>query len=453
LRPFSRVATFAVLAAAAASTPSRAQSLRETVDAALSNYPSIRVSDEQVKAAAAGITLARTAWLPRVDGIAQVNRATKNNIYGLLLPQSVLPSISGPPNPVNDMGSVWGSAIGFLVSWEPFDFGQRQANLNVAEASRRRAETTVQRTRFEVAALAADAYLTAIAAQETVRAAEAQVARARQVGDIVRALAKAELRPGADVSRIEAELASAEIQVVNANNAVAAARATLLQLTGKDVQIAASNLTEQPPDTPAAALDLKQSPYAIEQQASIAEAEARRRVIERAYYPKFSLQGASYARGTGVMPNGATPGGANGLGPNIYNYAVGLTVTFPALDLPSIRARKEIAEHQRLAETARYEQVLADLNARVRKANDQLETARRVSALVPRQLEAARAAESQAGARYKAGLGTLVEVAEAQRLLTQSEIDAALARLNIWRSMLQIAAAAGDLKPFLDQVR
>ncbi len=441
------------VAALAASTAVQAQSLREVVDTALANYPSIRVSDEQVKAAAAGITLARTAWLPRVDGLAQVNRATKNNVYGLLLPQSTLPNISGPPNPVNDMGSVWGSAIGFLVSWEPFDFGQRAANLNVAEASRRRAQAGVERTRFEVAAVAADAYLTALAAQQTVRAAEAQVTRSQQIGDIVRALAKAELRPGADVSRSEAELASAQVQVVNALNAVAAARTTLLQLTGKDVQIAPANLTEPPADAPAVAPDLARSPYAVEQQASIAEAEARRRVIERAYYPKFNVQGASYARGTGVMPNGQTLGGVNGLGPNIYNYAVGMTVTFPVLDLPSIRARREIAEHQRLTESARYDQLMADLNARVQRAKDQLDTARQVANLIPRQLEAARAAEAQANARYKAGLGTLVEVAEAQRLLTQSEIDASLARLNVWRAMLQIATAAGDLKPFLDQVR
>ena len=68
----------------------------------------------------------------------------------------------------------------------------------------------------------------------------------------------------------------------------------------------------------------------------------------------------------------------------------------------------------------------------------------------PMQLEAARATEQQATARYKAGLGTIVEVAEAQRLLTQSEIDDALAKLGVWRAMLASAAAQGDLEPFLD---
>ena len=38
---------------------------------------------------------------------------------------------------------------------------------------------------------------------------------------------------------------------------------------------------------------------------------------------------------------------------------------------------------------------------------------------------------------------------EAQRLLTQSEIDDALARLSVWRALLDLAAATGAIDPFL----
>ena len=62
---------------------------------------------------------------------------------------------------------------------------------------------------------------------------------------------------------------------------------------------------------------------------------------------------------------------------------------------------------------------------------------------------AARAATEQATARYQSGLGNIDEVAEAQRLLTQSEIDDALARLGVWRGLLQVAAAAGDIGPLV----
>ncbi len=67
------------------------------------------------------------------------------------------------------------------------------------------------------------------------------------------------------------------------------------------------------------------------------------------------------------------------------------------------------------------------------------------------QVAAARAATQQADARYRSGLGTIDEVAEAQRLLTQAEIDDALARLGVWRGLLGVAAAAGDLQPFIGE--
>src|SRR5581483_1404347 len=58
----------------------------------------------------------------------------------------------------------------------------------------------------------------------------------------------------------------------------------------------------------------------------------------------------------------------------------------------------------------------------------------------------------QATARYQSGLGTIDQVAEAQRLLTQAEIDDALARLGVWRGLLGLATAAGDIQPFLAEV-
>src|SRR5436305_1714884 len=122
----------AAICGALGQTPPPPLTIAQAVETAVTNYPSIRVSQEQINAAAAGIQLARTAYLPRVDGLAQANRATRNNVFGLLLPQNVIPSISGPVIGANNFGTVWGSAIGALVTWEPFDFGLRQANVNAA---------------------------------------------------------------------------------------------------------------------------------------------------------------------------------------------------------------------------------------------------------------------------------------------------------------------------------
>ena len=70
--------------------------LEGAVNFALKNYPAVRASLERVTAAQAGVGLARTNYLPRADVVWQTNRATDNNITGLLLPQSIIAPISGP---------------------------------------------------------------------------------------------------------------------------------------------------------------------------------------------------------------------------------------------------------------------------------------------------------------------------------------------------------------------
>ena len=428
--------------------------LRDAVSSALDHYPATKVSVEQMSAAASAINLAKTSYLPRLDLSAQANRATHNNVFGMLLPPAGVPGISGPVLGTTGLGSVWGSAVGLQVSWEPFDFGLRGANVGLAEAGRKRAETTVARTRFEVASAAADAFLTLVAAQQTAIVAEAGVRRSKVLNEIAEALAKAQLRPGVDVSRARAELAAAETQLIQAQQAIDIAKASLGRFVGGDpAQISTRQgpLLELPPPAEAQASPVPEHPLLAEQNAVILEKRASRTVLDKSYYPKFNLTGASYARGTGAMPDGTTLGGLSGLGPNIHNWGVAFCINFSLFDLPALKARKEIASHQERAETARFQQEQQDLSAALARARAAAEGARRIAGNTPIQLGAARDAERQATARYKAGLGTLIEVADAQRLVTQAEIDDSIARLNVWRAMLGVAAAAGDLEPFLKQ--
>jgi outer membrane protein TolC len=65
------------------------------------------------------------------------------------------------------------------------------------------------------------------------------------------------------------------------------------------------------------------------------------------------------------------------------------------------------------------------------------------------ELEAARVLEEQSRARYQAGLATIVEIADSQRLLLQAEVDDAVARFGIWQAMVSDAAAKGDLSDLL----
>ncbi len=177
------------------------------------------------------------------------------------------------------------------------------------------------------------------------------------------------------------------------------------------------------------------------------------RALSRSYYPKFDLQSTVYGRGTGANTDGTVEGGTNGLGLDRSNWAVGVTVTFPLMDIFSIRANQGIETANQRTEEARYGLTLQGLTRQFADALIALESAQRVSQETQIELEAARAGEAQARARYGAGLATISEVADAQGLLVQAETDDSVARLAVWQNAASVAAAGGDLEPFFKLLR
>lgn len=432
--------------------PQQTLRLERAVDLALSNYPSIRTAQAQAAAASANIGLARTAYLPRLDLLYQENRATRNNIFGSLLPQSVIPALSGPVLPTESFTSTFGSAGGALLSWEPFDFGARKAQVNVARALTNQANAGVDVTRLDVATSAADAFLAALASREAVHAAEANVVRAQVFADSVRVLVKNGLRAGADSARADAELSAAKNQLNRAEQTAEinlAALAEALGTPGSPIAIDPGPLLDLPPDTTLMVPNFESHPLAVAQRAAIETVRARERVLDRSYFPRFNLQSSFSGRGTGALTNGQFRGGLSGLLPNTTNYAVGMSVTFPAFDLFAIRARRRIEEGNEGVERARLDQTIESLKGQFARAQALVDGALRIAGETPNQLRAAREAEALTRERYKFGLATVNEVADAQRLLAQAEIDNAVARLNVWRALLVAARLQGDLKPFL----
>lgn len=425
------------------------------VEYALSHYPAIRTAMERRTAAQAGIALAHTSYLPSANALWQGNRATRNNIFGLLLPQSVVPSISGPVLTSTSGRGVWGSAAGLLASWEPLDFGYRRAQVDVAKANEQSASAGVDVSRLDVGTAAANAFLAVVAAQQQARAAQADADRRQVFSRVVHALVDNQLRPGADASRADAELAAARIALIQAQVSERVARAQLADLLGMaatNLALDSTSLSQIPPPT-MAGRKIAMHPEAKAEDARVQQAAAQVRVADRSYYPRFNLQGSISGRGTGANPDGSFAGGTTGLDLQRENWAAGLTASFPVLDIFAMRARKQIAQADQRAESARYQQTLQDLSAQVAEAQAQLEGAVAIAQATPTELQSARDSEAQARARYQAGLANVVEVTEAQSLLVRAESDDAVARLNAWRSLAAVALAQGDINPFLEIIR
>ena len=429
-------------------------SLNSAVELALKNFPAIRAARARAGAADAGVDLARTPYLPKIDLLWQENRATRNNVFGLLLPQSTIPSISGPVLGTTSLGeSAWGSAGGMLLSWEPFDFGFRKANLRQAQALKNRAGAEVEATRLDAAASAADLFLILAEAEATARSAQANVDRMLVFSRAVRTLVDSQLRPGADASRSDAELAAARNDLIQAQLNVENVRASLaesLGLAGADITIASDSLADPPEKLQLPEIKPEEHPLAEVQKAVLDSVRARELAAARAYFPHFSYQFALFGRASGALLDGRIDPG-KGLFPEAANWATGLSVSFSAFDFFAIHARRRAEKENEAAETARQDQVLQSLKAQEMRAKAAIHATQQIAGNIPIRLKAAQETYTRSRARYEAGLGTLSEVADAQRLLAQAEAENAVARLNVWRAFLAEARARGDIRPFLDR--
>lgn len=454
------VATLVLLtgiAFAQTNTPSTKKlTLDEALTYALAHYPAVRASLEQLAAARSGISLARSQYLPQLSGVYQDSRATQNQVDGIWLPTPFNPAVEGPVQPSSGR-SYWGSQTAALFSWEPFDFGLRPSIVGQARAAADKSNSDLAVTRLQVATAVGNYFLMALATHQVAVTAQANVQRWQVFNQSVHTLVDNTLRPGVDASRADAQLALAKTQLYNAQQQEQTTLATLAALmgaAGTDIQLDAENLLETPPVDSLPSAAPSTNPFAQDQMAVVRQVQAQEKVLSRTDYPRFFLQGEGFARGSEIPNNGSIIANWNGLAPAQGNWIAGITITFPnVFDFKALSAQKQVAKANERSQKALYDKTIQDLTGQMQSALAQLKSARLVAQQTPIELAAARASETQSRARYDASLATLVEVADAEALLSQAEMDDAVARLSLWRGLFTLASAQGDLQPFLNALQ
>lgn len=428
-------------------------SLQQAVNYALQHYPAVRAALEQVKFANADVSLARTQYLPSFSGVYQGSRATQNQVPGIWLPTGITPTVEGPVGGSSGQ-SHWGSQTAALFSWEPIDFGLRGSIVGQAQSAKNKTTADLAVTRLQVATAVANLFFTAALAHESVIAAQANVDRWQVFNQSVHTLVNNALRPGADASRADAQLAQAKMQLYQTQQAEQASLAMLASLMGtadSDIRLDLENLLQSPPTTSLPSMSPQTNPLAQDQMATVREVQAQEKILSKSDYPRIFLQAEGFARGSEVPNNGSSIGNWNGLAPARGNWIAGFTITFPNLfDFKARSAEEQMTKATENSQRDLYDKTIQDVTGQVKAALAQLSGARHIAQETPVELSAAQASESQSRARYQASLATIVEVATAEGLLAQAQMDDAVAKLNVWHGLFGVAYAEGDLQPFLD---
>jgi len=437
-------------------TPLKTFTLEQAVDYALQNYPAVRASLERVSAARGGVTVAQAQYLPQLNGVYQDSRATQNQVPGIWLATPITPTVEGPIGPSSGQ-SFWGSQAAALLSWEPLDFGLRSARVGQARSVEAKSQADLALTQLQVASAVGNYFLLAVANRQTVIAAQANLDRWQEFNKSIHVLVDNQLRAGADASRADAELARAKIQLYQSQQAERVALDTLAALmgtAGSEIKLDSGRLLDPSPAGSLPDVSASEHPLARDQMADVRQIQTEEKVLQQTDFPRLFLQGEVFGRGSEVPNNGTIIGNWNGLAPARGNWVTGITIMFPdVFGFKALSAEKQISKANEQSQKAHYDQAIQDLSGEIQAARDQLKAAQLVAQETPIELAAARQSETQSRARYESSLATLVEVADAENLLAQAEMNDSIARLNVWHGLFAVASAQGNLQDFLQVLR
>ena len=434
----------------------RPVTVKTAVEYACLNYPNILKSQAQMRASRENVTVQKlNEYLP--DSLLQYQEimASHNKLSQIFYGSPVFPAVAGPGfNNVN-MQPIFFSSGGFSLDWAPLDFGLHKARINMARDQYMQAQSQYATTQLDVALAAANAFLDCVVAVEQLKAANENQASFLQFSNIVHAQVNSSLKPGADASLADAQLANSRNDVIRANLAYELAMANLantLGLGGKSLQIDATGLatTAEPADMQKELPFFEHVPILQTARAALTTAKAQKRVLDKEYFPVFHFLGGVNMRGAGLGVNGRPSGqDVNGLFPLVPNYQVAMIINWNFLDIYRLRAEKKVQMQRIEQQNQDFNLVLQNLKTQDVQSRARVKAALALAENMPVQVKAAYMAASQAEARYKTGLGSVAQVAEANQVLAQSRAQEAIARVGVWRALLAVAAVHGDIKPFL----
>jgi outer membrane protein len=430
--------------------PSRIMTLAEALAYAHAHQPAIRAGLARVTERMAEATIPSGQWLPTVAVTAQLYGMTANNTTGTYLSTPFLdvPRIGGTAPQSSSTASLTPYAstlVGAGLRQEVFDFGRIGAQRAAADAL-----VTVEEDRAAVVSLDIDfgveeAYFSVLAAKAIIVASDQAYERSRVHRDLARRGVDSGLRSPIELTRAEADLARFDVGRIKARGGLALAQGVLAAAIGApdpaiDASSEAPRLSEMPTMAQAVQRVEARDPLLAQAIAQLKASEERTRAIGAELRPDLSLTATLTGRAGGAPPSSPaqpTPGG-DGWVPNVPNWDAGLVLSWPLFDGP-VAARQDAA---RATEQVRRDEIDVAREqeiARVRQAYVQVEMARTALVALQKAVIAAHANYDQADARFGAGIGNAVELADAEAVRTDAEIQRALGEF----ALAQARAAFG----------
>jgi len=400
--------------------------LKQAEALAIRNHPRIQEAKYLAASAAARVTQAQSVYYPQAYG----------SLTGVEAEHDSRIAAGALNNPV-----IYDRyANGVTVSQYITDFGRTH---QLVKSNRERAQAeaeNVTTSRADVLLRADQAFFNALKAQSVLQVAQQTVQNRQVVADQIGELAKHQLKSDLDVSFAQVDLGQAKLLLVQAQNDVQATLAELSAALGYANQqpftLIEETMTETgpPADTEKWIDDgLQNRPEILSQKLNTNAAQSYATAEKDLWLPTISAVGEA----------GLTPFREDQLGPRYA--AAGFNVNVPLFNGRLYGALESEANNQAHAEQQHLRDLQETIARDIRTAWLNASSAYQRLGLT-RQISAeANQALNLAQSRYKLGLGSIVELSQAQLNQTQAQIAETTAKYDYQSQISALNYAAGLL--------
>lgn len=332
-------------------------------------------------------------------------------------------------------------ATGATVSQLITDFGRTTNLVSSAQAAAKAEEQNSAATTAQIVLAVDQAFYNALETRALLQVAQ-QTVQARQLSvDKISALTQAKLKSDLDLSFANVDLARAKLLQLEARNNFAASLATLSAILGYPDQqqfdlVESSSTTEQPDAdvNPLIVQALKQRPELLALQDQVTSAEKFGHAEHDLWRPTVSALGT-----IGVAPI------RNDALPNWYG-AVGVNMNIPVFNGFLYNAHAKTADLQTEVAKQRLMDERNNIASDVRRAwQNSLQAFERLS-LTEQLSDQANLGLHLAESRYRLGLGSIVELGQAELQKTEADIASTDAQYQYRLTQLELAYTIGAPK-------
>lgn len=408
-------------------TTKTALTLEEAETIALANQPRMLAAQLRAKASAERIREARSGLFPTVGFNAtgvRVADAGTSTAAGNITTSSVSDRFA------------YGGNLAQMVT----DFGRTSALVGSAKDNAQAQNDLATLTRAQVRLNVREAYYRVLGAEAVLRSAKAARDNRALISRQLSALAQSQLRSTLDVNFAKVLESEADLAVVRAQSTVAQWRAHLATAMGVDQPVQAM-LADIPINTnalPPSPDDLLRQAQA--QRADLNAAQSEQRAAQqyasaekRLSYPTLNLLASA----------GDIPYHDHTLHDSYA--AAGFNLSIPVFNGGLFAARRAEAEQEANARSRDVQEMKLEVTEQVRDAWYQADEAYKSLDVTARLVVESKEALRLAQDRYDAGLGSIVELNEAQLNETSAEISAADATYSYLGRRAELDFATGIL--------